>query len=279
MKNNTWFITGASQGFGLGITKRLLEQGHQVAATTRNPEKLIAELGNHPNLLALKVDLGNQTEIDDAVAQTVKAFNGIDILLNNAGYGQLWTFEESTDKEIRDCFEVNLFGTMNVTRAVLPVMRRQKSGHIFTTSSVWGYVGVPYNSTYAAVKFATDGWTESLAHELKPLGITVSCIKPGGFRTNFLSPTSLILGTDSIADYQKDRQQWFDNLKAYDKQQDGDPDKYCDFIIKITKLNQPLPIHIFAGRDAYQYANDKIAAIQKDMDELKEICTNLHVEE
>ncbi len=166
---------------------------------------------------------------------------------------------------------------MNVTRAVLPVMRLQKSGHIFTTSSVWGYVGVPYNTTYAAVKFAIDGWTESLAHELKSLGITVSCIKPGGFRTNFLSPSSLILGTESIEDYKKDRQQWFDNLKAYDKQQDGDPDKYCDFIIKITNLNEPLPVHIFAGRDAYQYAEAKIISIQTDMNTLKVIATDLHV--
>ncbi|AAT75530.1 dehydrogenase [Mesoplasma florum L1] len=277
MKNKVWFITGASQGFGLGITKKLLEQGHQVAATTRNPQKLVDELGANKNLLALKVDLSNQKEIDDAVAKTVSTFGSIDILLNNAGYGQLWTFEESTDKQIRECFEVNFFGTINVTRSVLPVMRKQKYGHIFTTSSIWGYVGVPYNSTYAAVKFATDGWTESISHELKPFGITVSCIKPGGFRTNFLSSGSLITGEETISDYKSGRDEWFTNLASFDKQQDGDPERYCDFIIDITKGDKVPPVHIFTGRDSYEYAENKIKQIKEDMEILKTEATDLHV--
>ncbi|AUM62730.1 SDR family oxidoreductase [Spiroplasma monobiae] len=278
MKNKIWFITGASQGFGLIFVKKLLDQGHCVVATSRSPEKIIEQVGNNDSLLALKVDLSNQKELDDAMKQCVDKFGSIDILLNNAGYGQLWTFEETSDEEIRKCFEVNFYGTLNATRAALPYMRKQKYGHIFTTASVWGYVGDPYISTYAAVKFATDGWTEALSHELQGLNIGVSCIKPGGFRTNFLETTSMVTGEDKIADYKEARDKYFDNLTNFNKHQDGDPEKYCDFIINLTKKDKVPPLHIFTGRDAYKMAEDKIAKIKKDMEEIQQEATNLHVE-
>ncbi|ALD66491.1 SDR family oxidoreductase [Spiroplasma cantharicola] len=277
MKNKVWFITGASQGFGLIFVKKLLEKGHCVLATSRNPEKIVQEIGKNENLLAVKVDLSKQKELDKAMKQCFDKFGSIDILLNNAGYGQLWTFEETSDEEIRKCFEVNFFGTLNATRAALPYMRQQKSGHIFTTSSVWGYVGDPYISTYAAVKFATDGWTEALSHELENLNIGVSCIKPGGFRTNFLESTSMVTGESKIEDYKTARDAYFDGIAKFNKQQDGDPEKYCDFIINLTNKTTKPPLHIFTGRDAYKKAETKIANLKKDMKILKKEATNLHV--
>ncbi|QHX36731.1 SDR family oxidoreductase [Spiroplasma sp. BIUS-1] len=278
MKNKVWFITGASQGFGLIFVKKLLEKGHCVVATSRSPEKIIEQVGENDNLLAIKIDLSNQKQLDDAMKQCVDKFGSIDILLNNAGYGQLWTFEESSDEEIRKCFEVNFFGTLNATRAALPYMRNQKSGHIFTTASIWGYLGDPYTSTYAAVKFATDGWTEALSHELKDMNISVSCIKPGGFRTNFLESSSMVTGEDKISDYKEARDAYFNQLAKFNKKQDGDPEKYCDFIIDVTYRDQKPPLHIFTGRDSYKKAEDKMNAIKKDMEELKQDATNLHVQ-
>ncbi|WP_338984359.1 SDR family oxidoreductase [Spiroplasma endosymbiont of Diplazon laetatorius] len=278
MKNKVWFITGASQGFGLIFVKKLLEQGHCVVATSRSPEKIVEQVGENDCLMAIKVDLSNQKELDEAMKLCVDKFGSIDILLNNAGYGQLWTFEETTEEEIRKCFEVNFFGTLNATRAALPYMRKQQYGHIFTTSSVWGYVGDPYISTYAAVKFATDGWTEALSHELLGLNIGVSCIKPGGFRTNFLESTSMVTGEDKISDYKEARDKYFDGLAKFNKQQDGDPEKYCDFIINLTNKDSKPPLHIFTGRDAYKKAEDKIASVRKDMEELQQEATNLHVQ-
>ncbi|AGR42201.1 SDR family oxidoreductase [Spiroplasma diminutum] len=278
MKNKVWFITGASQGFGLLFVKKLLEKGHCVVATSRSPEKIVEEIGENDCLLAIKIDLSDQKQLDDAMKQCVDKFGSIDILLNNAGYGQLWTFEESSDEEIRKCFEVNFYGTLNATRSALPYMRKQQYGHIFTTASVWGYVGDPYTSTYAAVKFATDGWSEALSHELEGLKIGISCIKPGGFRTNFLESTSMVTGEDKITDYKKNRDEFFQGLSKFNKQQDGDPEKYCDFIIDLTYKDSKPPLHIFTGRDAYKKAEDKIAKIRKDMEELQQEATNLHVQ-
>ncbi|AUB31580.1 SDR family oxidoreductase [Spiroplasma floricola] len=278
MKNKVWFITGASQGFGLIFVKKLLDKGHFVCATSRSPEKIIEQVGKNENLLALKVDLSDQKQLDKAMKECVNKFDSVDILLNNAGYGQLWTFEETSDEEIRKCFEVNFFGTLNATRAALPYMRKQGYGHIFTTSSIWGYVGDPYISTYAAVKFATDGWSEALSHELKGLNIGISCIKPGGFRTNFLEATSMVTGEDKISDYKKARDQYFEALVKFNKKQDGDPEKYCDFIINLTSKSAKPPLHIFTGRDAYKDAEDKMKKISNDMKELEKEATNLHVD-
>ncbi|ATZ20703.1 short-chain dehydrogenase/reductase [Mesoplasma entomophilum] len=278
MKNKVWFVTGAGQGIGLVVTKELLKKGHKVIATSRNKDKIEQAIGANENLLALSVDIKDLKAVEKAVASGVEKFGGIDILLNNAGYSQMWTFEETDMEDVKGNIETNLIGTLNVTHAVLPVMRKQKHGHIYITSSAWGYGTVPYNSVYAVVKFGLDGFAESISHELKTVGISISSIKPGGVRTNFLTSDSLQTGKSTIEEYAAGRDEWVNTVKSWNGYQDGNPQKYAEFIIGLTENESVPPMHIFAGRDAYEIAKNKISAVQKDMDELEAQATNLHFE-
>ncbi|AUM62687.1 SDR family oxidoreductase [Spiroplasma monobiae] len=277
MKNKVWMVTGASQGLGLVVTEKLLENGHQVIATSRNKEKLEAKFSGHPNLLAVNVDITNESSIKKAVEEGVAKFGSIDILLNNAGYGQMWTFEETSSQEAQKYINDNLLGTLNVIRAVLPTMRSQKSGHIYVTSSGWGYATVPYNSLYAACKFALDGFAESISNELRPLGITISSIKPGGFRTNFLTNDSLVTGNSIIEDYTAGRDEWVNTVKSWNGYQDGNPEKYAQLLVDLSNRDE-IPMHIFTGRDSYEMARNKIKSVEKDLNDLESLATNLHFE-
>src|SRR5215469_11790516 len=184
-KNKLWLITGAARGFGQQISKAVLATGDVVLATVRSrPEELQAQLGNHPNLHVAILDITNEEQARNVAAEAVNTFGRIDALVNNAGSGLLSAVEEATDEEVKRNYETNVFGLLKVIRAVLPQMRRQRSGHVINFSSVGGLTGWPGWGLYCSTKFAVEGLTESLAKELEPLGIYATAVEPGYFRTN-----------------------------------------------------------------------------------------------
>lgn len=267
MKNKTWLITGASQGLGLETVKYLISQGNNVIAFSRNPETITKEIGDVKNLLALSPDLNSISDISEKINLALKKFNTIDIVLNNAGYGLIGPFEEISDEEINNLFKVNVFYTFNVIKAVLPILRKQKYGHIFNTSSVAGYRSFANVSVYSAVKFALDGFSEGLNDELKHFNISVSSILPGGFRTNFLESTSIKYANSKISDYnfETDKKNW----NAINHQQLGNPKAYAKFIYDLT-TKKTIPTHIFVGSDAIRNALAKIKLVEAEIDSYKE---------
>lgn len=273
-KNKIWFVTGASKGLGLALVKKLLDQDYKVAATSRTVEDLKKAVGQHDNFLPIQLNLLDESEVKKSIDTTVEHFGGLDVVMNNAGYGQVGPFEEISDEQARKNFDVNVFGTFNVIRNVLPQLRKQRYGHIFNVSSIGGFWGFPASSIYAATKFAVDGFSESLAHELKPLGIHVTSLKPGDFRTNFLSPGSLEWPDQNpINDYNQIRKEQEEGLNKNDKNQGGDPEKFAELVIQVSKEANP-PLHLFVGSDAYELANKKIEDVQKEMEAWKALATS-----
>lgn len=267
-----WFVTGASKGLGLSLVKRLLNEGYKVAATSRNVKDLIAAVGNgSERFLPLAVDIKSETSINEAIERTIITFGKIDVVVNNAGYGLLGGLEELTDAESRDNFDVNVFGTLNVIRKVLPYMRLRQSGHILNISSIGGFTGAfPGFGIYCATKFAVNGLSESLAEEVKPFGIHVTIVQPGYFRTNFLSEGSLITPMAPIDAYQNVRESQSMHQGSLDQQQPGDPEKAAAAMIAITNESDP-PMNLFLGADAYEVAYKKIATVQRDLETWKEM--------
>jgi NAD(P)-dependent dehydrogenase (short-subunit alcohol dehydrogenase family) len=196
-----WFITGASRGFGALIARDALQRGDRVVATARNPQAVHEQLGDHPNLLAVRLDVTSEAEAAQAVEAAIARFSRIDVLVNNAGYGLLGAVEEASDSEVKAVFNTNVFGLLTVTRAVLPHMRKQRSGHVINMSSVAGYAAYQGWGVYGATKFAVEGLTEALAAELAPLGVRATVVEPGFFRTDFLNDNSLVSTKQQIADY------------------------------------------------------------------------------
>lgn len=247
-----WFITGASRGLGLEIARAALDAGHNVTATARHPDQVLAALDKYGDrLLAMSLDVTSDVSINDAVNEAVKRFGRIDILVNNAGYGQLGAFEELSPELIRKQFETNVFGTFNVTRSVLPIMRSQRAGHVITISSTTGITAFDGASIYCATKFAISGWSESLSIELARFGIKATCVHPGPFRTDFLDATSVHYGDVVIDDY---RQSSDDKRKALDEanhHQSGDPRKFGQAILKLAEAEQP-PARWGAGTNAFE---------------------------
>lgn len=210
VNRKVWFITGASKGFGAVLVKELLLRGDLVAASSRSITQFDSALLTNPNFFPVEIkNISDSKEVIAAVQNIIAKFKRLDVVVNNAGYGQVGIFEETSDEKIRQNFEVNVFGTMNVIKAVLPQMRQQKSGRIVNFSSTAGFFGFPLSSIYVAAKHAVDGLSESLNHELNPLGIQIMSVLPGNFRTNFLSPGSLEWGDqDPINDYDQLREEW-----------------------------------------------------------------------
>ena len=225
--SKVWFITGASRGFGALITQQALAAGDAVVATARDPKSITEKLGTHPNLLAVKLDVTNEQEAFAAVGEAVKKFGRIDVLLNNAGYGLLGAVEEASASEVERMFATNVFGVLNVTRAVLPEMRRQRSGHVINISSIGGYAAYIGWGTYGATKFAIEGITEALALELKPLGIKATVVEPGFFRTDFLDDNSLVKTKSVIADYDETVGAMRKFAADANHAQPGDPAKFA----------------------------------------------------
>jgi NAD(P)-dependent dehydrogenase (short-subunit alcohol dehydrogenase family) len=271
-KNKVWFVTGASKGLGLTLVKRLLSEGMKVAATSRNKTALVDAVGNQSeNFLPLEMNLSDEKNISDAVSATVKRFGSIDVLVNNAGYGQGGAVEEVTDLEARANYEANVFGLLNVTRSVLPVMRKQRSGQIYNISSIAGFVGGFSGwGVYCSSKFAVSGITEALYADVKDLGIKVTLIYPGYFRTAFLSNESMKLPSKPISDYKGSSDSMAFHKQSIAGNQPGDPEKAAKVMIDLSSEANP-PLHLFLGKDSFGMAKQKLEAIQKDLDQWKAV--------
>jgi NAD(P)-dependent dehydrogenase (short-subunit alcohol dehydrogenase family) len=265
-KQQVWFITGASKGFGLELVKQLRQQGHLVAATSRNVAELRQAAGPAAaDFLPLAVELANEASVGAAIAATVAQFGRLDVVANNAGYGQLGSLEELTDAEARANFEVNVFGTLNVVRQALPQLRRQQSGHILNFSSIAGIMGnFPGWGIYCATKFAVEGLSESLAAEVAPFGVKVTLVEPGYFRTNFLEAGSMRTPERQLDAYTLVRESETVHLQQIRGSQPGDPVKAVAAIIAVAAAPNP-PLHLLLGQDAYDMAQLKIKTLQDDM--------------
>lgn len=274
MKSKVWYVTGASQGLGLALVKKLLTEGYRVAATSRQVTELAKAVGaDKTSFLPLAVNLTDETSVKKSIADTVNHFGAIDVIVNNAGYGLAGALEELTDAEARANFDVNVFGTLNVLRHALPYLREQRSGHIFNIASVGGFTGgFPGFGIYCATKFAVHGLTESLAYEIKEFGLYATLVLPGYFRTNFLTSSSLSLPQHEIPEYTSVRDVQNMHTNEYNGQQSGNPDKAADVLIKVAGMQEP-PIHVFLGADAYQFAEAKMNAVKNDMELVKQWAT------
>lgn len=273
VNKKVWFVTGASKGLGLTLVKKVLSLGYCVAATSRNLNDLSKAVGAHENFLPLSVDLLNEERVGSAVNETINRFGQLDFVVNNAGYGMLGALEELTDQESRENFDVNVFGSLNVIRKVLPQMRKQQSGHIFNISSIGGFSGnFPGFGIYCATKFAVAGFTESLAAEVKSMGIKATVVEPGYFRTNFLTSGSLAVPGNPIDAYKEVRESQAAHQNEINNQQPGDPEKGIEVLLAAAESEQA-PLHLFLGPDAYQMADAKIMAVQKEMAKWKALAT------
>jgi NAD(P)-dependent dehydrogenase (short-subunit alcohol dehydrogenase family) len=255
-----WFITGASKGFGLGLVNQLLQAGHAVAATSRSIDGLLQAIGHQSaDFLPLVVDLGNQVSVSEAINATVRQFGRIDVVVNNAGYGQLGSLEELTDEEARGNFEINVFGMLNVIRQVMPYLRKQESGHLINISSIAGITGsFPGWGIYCATKFAVEGLSE------------VTIVEPGYFRTDFLSSGSMRIAQGPLAEYALVRESEAlhqDHIRGH---QPGDPDKAVAAMIQVANVANP-PLHLLLGQDAYDMTYSKIQALQNDLESWKAV--------
>jgi NAD(P)-dependent dehydrogenase (short-subunit alcohol dehydrogenase family) len=260
-----WFVTGASKGLGLTLVKRLLKEGYRVAATSRTADALSREVGSFVNFLPLEADVVNEKSIGNAIAKTLQTFGGIDVVVNNAGYGQLGTIEELTDKESRENFDANVFGVLNVIRHVMPHLRAKKSGHIINISSIAGFLGAfPGWGIYNATKFAVAGLTEAFSAEVKSLGVSATIVYPGYFKTNFLLKGSLRFAANPIADYKEARELDQMHLEKIPGNQPGDPEKGALALITLAE-NQNPPLHFFMGSDSFGMANSKIDILKNEL--------------
>lgn len=259
-KTPVWFITGCSTGFGRELARRVIRRGWRVAVTARDAaqvEELASEGGERA--LALKLDVTKQTEIDAAVKEAVQKFGGISVLVNNAGYGYQSTVEEGEEAEIRAQFEANVFGLFALTRAVLPVMRAQKSGNIINITSVAGLIGFPGSGYYAASKHAVEGWSDSLRAEVQPLGIGVTCVEPGPFRTDWAG-RSLKQTPSRIADYAETAGARLASTKERSGTQAGDPVRAGDAMIELAQKGVGAPRHIVLGAWGFEAATQAMKA-------------------
>ncbi len=266
-----WYITGASQGLGLALVKKLLEEGYRVAATSRNGQTLKNAVGiiDQERFLPLSVDLTNTDSIEDSVQQTLKAFGQIDVLVNNAGYGMAGTVEEIPEAKIKDILDINVLAVINVTKAILPLMRNQQSGYIINIGSVAGFVGAPGWAVYSATKAAVAAFSEVLALDVKEFGIKVTVAEPSGFRTGFLTQNSLAYTASEIEGYRvvKETQQLY---LAANGVQAGDPEKAAAIFIRLAESAE-VPVHLYLGRDAYNRVAGKLNNMMEELEEWKDI--------
>lgn len=259
----TWFITGASKGFGLSLVKQLLAAGQRVVATSRNLTELVYAAGKAgENFLPLQVDLTNESSVAAAIESAHTKFKTIDVVINNAGYGIGGSIEELTDRETRDSFDVNVFGTINVIRKVMPVLREQQSGHIINIASIAGITGVTGWAVYAATKFSVVGLSEVLADDVRSFGVKVTVVAPGAFRTSFLTNDSLVIAEHPIDAYREVREMHTRYLNMNGSQA-GDPEKAAKAIIDIAGEENP-PLYLLLGSDAYDRAMSKLDKLEKE---------------
>jgi len=269
-----WLITGAGRGLGIDIAKAALAAGHAVVATGRDPKKVITAIGRHDDLLALKLDVTRPDDAQAAVEFAVAKFGHIDVLVNNAGNFYAGFFEELSPEQVRDQIETLLFGPMNVARAVLPGMRKRRSGLLVTISSTAGIAGGMFLTAYAAAKFGLEGWMESLAPEVAPFGIRTMLVEPGFFRTELLGRDSTTYAKPTIGDYAERTKETVAGWSSMDGQQGGDPGKLADALVKLAALDEP-PARFAAGADAVQTFEAKATALLAQADAHRALSSTL----
>ncbi|HEX8606495.1 MAG TPA: SDR family NAD(P)-dependent oxidoreductase [Pseudoduganella sp.] len=269
-----WFITGASRGLGLDIAKSALAAGHAVVATGRDRAKVIAAIGDHDALLAVKLDVTQPDDGRIAVQAAVTKFGQIDVLVNNAGNFYAGFFEELSAEQVRQQIETLLFGPMNVTRAVLPLMRKQRSGLLMTISSTAGISGGMFCTAYAAAKFGVEGWMESIAPEIAPFGIRTMLVEPGFFRTDLLTTGSTTYAALSIDDYAERTTETIEAWSGMNGKQSGDPAKLAAALVQLAELEEP-PARFAAGADAVQAFETKADTLRAQADAHRDLSLSL----
>ena len=270
----TWLITGAGRGMGVEFARAALAAGHNVVATGRNPETVASAVGEHENLLVTALDVTDPHSAEDATAAALDRFGRVDVLLNNAGGFVAGFFEELTTEQVRSQIETNLFGPMTVTRAVLPVMRRQRSGLLISISSGAGAIGSPSGSAYAASKFALEGWMEALTGEVEPFGIRTMIVEPGFFRTELLTAESTTFGELSIDDYDEARSESNAFWASMNGRQAGDPAKLARALVELADSAEP-PLRWVAGEDVVEGVEEKARLLLEQVDAHRELSTSL----
>jgi NAD(P)-dependent dehydrogenase (short-subunit alcohol dehydrogenase family) len=272
--SKVWFITGASRGLGLDIAKAALAAGNKVVATGRTPEKVTKAIGASDDLLVVKLDITNSAEAESAVEKAIETFGRIDVLINNAANFYAGFFEELSMEQIELQISTSLFGPMKVTRAVLPVMRKQRSGHIVSISSTAGLIGFTFCAAYAASKFGLDGWMESMHAEVEQFGITTTIVNPGFFRTELLTDESTKYADRVIDDYTDGRTRQMAFWKGANGHQPGDPAKLAKAIVKIANEEKP-PLRFVGGADAVETAEQVSATLLKEANAYRELSSSL----
>jgi NAD(P)-dependent dehydrogenase (short-subunit alcohol dehydrogenase family) len=268
--HRVWFITGTSQGFGRELVRAALQRGDSVAATSRQPQAVAAAFpAEKERLLTASMDLRDPKQISSVVEQAVGRFGRIDILVNNAGYGVTGAVEEATEKEIANVYDTNVFGLLRVTRAVLPHMRKQRSGHIVNLSSIGGLTGMPGWGIYNSTKFAVEGLSEALAAELAPLGIGVTIVEPGPFRTDFLGG-SLVKTANVLPDYATTAGKTRASADERNRKQQGDPAAAADAIVQAVTSPEP-PLHLILGKFAYDRMDQKLNDFRREMEHWRDL--------
>jgi NAD(P)-dependent dehydrogenase (short-subunit alcohol dehydrogenase family) len=278
IKNKVWFITGAGRGMGVDITKAALAAGHKVVATGRNTNSIAKVLGESENLLIVKLDVTSSADAEAAVGAAVEKFGRIDVLVNNAANFIAGFFEELTQEEIMQQLNTSLIGPMIVTRSVLPIMRKQLSGHIISISSTAGLTSLEFCSAYSASKFGLEGFMQALQTEVAPFGINTTIVNPGFFRTELLTEQSTKYADNPIADYSEKREQLMQFWKGANGQQSGDPEKLAQALVTIANEEKP-PLRFLAGADAVDTATQVSSTLQQQADAYYELSTSLAFEE
>lgn len=271
-----WLITGAGRGLGVDIVKAALEKGHRVVATARHVAKASVKLGSHANLRIVALDVTRPEQAEAAMQATIEAFGRLDVLVNNAGNFRAGFFEELSPDQVRDQVETLLFGPMNVTRAALPLMRRQRAGRVLTISSTAGIAGQAFCSAYAAAKFGVEGWMESLAVEVRPFGIRTMLVEPGFFRTELLSEGSTDYAELSISDYAERTRQTVEAWKGVDGKQGGDPARLAAALVQLAGLEEP-PLRFAAGADAVETFEAKALLLRNQAEAYRELSCSLGI--
>ena len=277
-KKKVWFITGAGRGMGVDFAKAALAAGHAVVATGRDTNRLSRALGQASDLLAVKLDVTSRADAETAVRAAVDRFGRIDVLVNNAASFYAGYFEELTPEQIDRQLAASLVGPMNVTRAVLPVMRKQRSGHVIAISSSAGLCGFEFGAAYAASKFGLEGWMESLAPEVALFGIATTIVNPGFFRTELLTEQSTNYAPPSIDDYAERRAKQLEFWKSQNGKQGGDPAKLARALVTIADQEKP-PARFIAGADSIESTEKKIATLQQQVAALRDLSTSLAFDE
>ncbi len=265
-----WFITGCSTGLGRALAQRVLEHGHRAVVTARRTDQISDIVADYSaNALAVALDINDHAQVDAAIAQADEQFGGIDVLVNNAGYGYLAAVEEGDEQDIRDMFETNFFSLAALIRKVLPGMRARKSGHIINISSVGGLVGAASSGFYNATKFAVEGLSDALAKEVEPLGIRVTAIEPGPFRTDWAG-RSLRQAKHPIAAYADTAAARRAQITSYSGKQAGDPVRAAEAIIKVVESDDP-PHNLILGKNGLDRVRAKLAALMQSIDDWEDV--------